>query len=441
MRTRVNKMKIFFIFLIITPLFYCTSHLLVSKYEKKKDNVRGIVYYLPRRIFIANVTLELKRCKSKDKNDDVLIEAKAEVKPFDISDVNHAYVINYENSSSDEKTINITVELYPNATLKSINTKVEDKTIDASVSALKGIFTLSKVAAGIPFLAAPSACQTNAIADIRLKAQKAANVKSKLITVKQAQQAIIAEKDRSKLPHLNKKLIEELASLANARKAYENFVNTNLKIKLSSELEKDSEGNLVKIIKPSKEDLLRWITKGQVEDLLTKLSVSFKIKPLSNRIQSAALTECSSSQTKSGADNCVFDPKFGIVYRQPGFGFLQACTPDCRTKIIIQKTVLVPQFGLLARLPLTNGIGDDDLLAAEFSANGSIVKLNYSSASAAAKSSEKFLEAAQIYAEYEKARLASKKDKIDSKLDKLEKSIEQYEKLKKLEERLKSIGN
>ena len=136
-------------FLIASSLVFlttsCSTSLSVKKLEDSK-NVNGVIYYLPRSSFQVSIKRELNKCPYAI-DDKVYIDVsnKVEVVYSTISDISNAYVIDYDSLSSATKEFDIEVSMYPNGTLKSINTTSSDKTGEIIASVAKTAAMLALV--------------------------------------------------------------------------------------------------------------------------------------------------------------------------------------------------------------------------------------------------------------------------------------------------------
>jgi hypothetical protein len=131
-----------------------TTQLTVENVEKVTNgaSVVGQIYYLPRVEFGIEVERELVACG--EVADPLEVETRVKVTPYVLPDLSAVYRIDYQGMRGAFKATEYTLETYPNGTLKSLNTKLDDQTGDAIRGYLNGALRL---AAAVPTRAQPPA--------------------------------------------------------------------------------------------------------------------------------------------------------------------------------------------------------------------------------------------------------------------------------------------
>jgi len=112
----------------------------------------------------------------------------------------------------------------------------------------------------------------------------------------------------------------------------------------------------------------------------------------------------------------------GVIYRQPATGLLLACTWDeclgpngkiqvVSDNLIASQTIVIPQLGVPAILPLSNRAFQNNNLQATFAENGMLTKVTYSSNARAEAAAGAFGGSASDVASFLDARREAKKEK------------------------------
>lgn len=124
----------------------CTTHL-ESGRASPGSIPQGVVYHLPHLLYDVDVTREVISCPATP---GALVEFKMTAKATPRVVAGEPIVIAYEELASVTKTSDLTIELYANGTLKSINLTVDDKTADLAAETFKAAVSVGKIAFGLP---------------------------------------------------------------------------------------------------------------------------------------------------------------------------------------------------------------------------------------------------------------------------------------------------
>ncbi len=127
-------------------------------------------------------------------------------------------------------------------------------------------------------------------------------------------------------------------------------------------------------------------------------------------------------------------PKGGIVYRQPIAAHVsickKTCAPSSETNRLISKTYQMPQFGVLAQLPLDNGPFDKNSLKLTMAADGMLITAEYASEAQLEKATTLLLNSVNQYGELRRANRAQRDGEGQAEIDAIKLEADKYDALK-----------
>jgi len=364
---------------------------------------------------IANIPVEAGRILLAP---DFEIKQTAEEKV--IPDPDKLYVLNYEDMSGPTKTSTLKVDLHKNGTLKSINAGVSDRTTEVAKAAIKTGFKVVQLASGLPtFTTLGKATQpfangvicTDYAHQLVLKrndtAEKQETETGTLLGATQALEQARADVKASDKPS-DQAIAALEAALKQSRDAEKALAGTQkllaridaaLTIKVSDTWPKQGTETSTRTRMPAPP-----ISKLLMDGSFTLANDDLKAQVITTSLaelpeQLAVLTEISKA-TSTGATtgNCsdsnreCSTNRQGVYYRVPAKAYLRSCmtssalSSTClgipESSLLLNEFLDVPQLGVLAVLPLKNGVGQDNVLAATFSDKGMLETFSYEEKSA-----------------------------------------------------------
>lgn len=319
-----------------------------------------------------------------------------------------SYLIDYSSLASGSKTTLVNVTYHPGThVLKSVNATVEDKGPEILGSLMQSGFSVLRLALGLP--SAPGAVETaganttrkvngNACDDPalrRLAARKSLEEGDRsakppvrgLADVKQDAEALTKEAERLQI-------IAALGALSESDKQRLRVLGDEL---AALEGEKEKLSKAIALID-------RDLTLTRKVTLPITGTTETKALPKDWRLWRAALVGSVNQDSLEAATAVVIrlrdlDPNIdsvapsgkhkGILYRQSEPGLLTVCmvnAPATNAKQgscdptqaeVLTKTLSVPQFGAVRRLPLSNGFGEKNGIEATFAADGSLLTFKF----------------------------------------------------------------
>ena len=126
------------------------------------------------------------------------------------------------------------------------------------------------------------------------------------------------------------------------------------------------------------------------------------------------------------------DSENRLVYRQPALARVMVCKKEkCikntkppqrakRSNRLVDQVTAIPQFGVLATLPLENGSFQDNSLVATFAETGALTKVTYKTDSRVAKGTKLFEESTETLTQFADARRGADKQRTDAETAELE---------------------
>ena len=460
-----------------------TTQLTVENVEKvtKGASVVGQIYYLPRVEFGIEVERELVACEAVPEGshvsaDSLKVEKRVKVVPYLLPDLSAVYRIDYQGMRGKFKASEYTLETYPNGTLKSLNTELDDQTGDAVRGYLNGALRLAAAIPGPALgLGAPSKVMTKKSKGHEPPADELCNLET-LSRLREREALRVALASQEPLLRNAEQLLQDAeAGLAVAQQALANARIENRSGAYLAKRKHDVEDlrvardaalsarntaksaigatgeRLAKVrmaltatgahhFRPSPSDknapvqesidaglddaISSWIAPQRCQmcerDANNNASVGCAPLRLSVAVyQSPGVTRKASNLATKG----------GLVYRQPLEGLLMICAEkDCLSadgaiqvesrQTLLTSKVSVPQLGFLATLPFVNKPFQNNSLQAAFAENGALTKVSYVSNARAAKQANVFAESADSLLKFAEAKRAQPQESLNAELAK-----------------------
>ncbi len=459
----------------------CQSISLKTIKIQSDDQAQGWVYYLPERTLIIDMQVVLTSCRIEGTPEsftiDLSTDLTADVSSALYADTTNTFVLSHQDDAT--KKIDTTVKFYPNGTLKSINSDVEDRTLEIAGNFIKTGLTIAGAVSGAPvnfnkvFISEDAkkkttlSCAENireSIDQYNTALQKFITETAKVMENKKTSdyKKYVAYTARiKKLTEQQKKissLIDE--ARANGKPKIEeehgkdlDKINSNISAlttlihATSHHTLLDTQNTAAKDLEKTKTDISKskrvvW-TPGK-GDLSKELPITFdipvKISDENDQIivqVTNPLAEISVSDHSNNAKSTVSElpddfSVNGILYRQPVPMTVDVCNVDCadNAKPIASKTITFPQFGTLAYLPVNAETGGDSVISASFGSDGALVESTYKSEASMEKLSGMLLNTASDFKAYHEARRANKFTELDG----IKQETEKYKAMKELED-------
>ncbi|KIX14758.1 hypothetical protein [Dethiosulfatarculus sandiegensis] len=404
-------------------LFGCTTNLQVDPITPPNHkNATGLVYYLPYTNYEIVITHELEKCDCL-KNDgqyvridekyvpDIGYKTTAAVKTLYFQDLENAYVIDYTKLGAESKTSSISVELYDNGTLKSINAQVDDKTQEIATGIAESVAKIAGAFMGVQIPSiqkgkrlstkdAIQLCNWQTLNALKAYKKTTQTIKDLNKAIEGLKEELLKEKakekpDQAKIDLLKgqiKKASEELGTqqkilakitpLLTHAKVYQFSPGFDVEKRSKSLSGQDARD--------------KWLNKDTLEN--SKIAKSLKgifdtdtavlLPPKSKKPQKDPASSTPPIQVESAINQTDTGSPTGLAYRTPVKGVLLVCN---RTKclnndgelaalfneIIHEEATGISQFGQVAYLPLENTPFLDNNIAVQFARDGTVTQFKY----------------------------------------------------------------
>jgi hypothetical protein len=353
-------------------------------------------YFLPKSVYDIALSYELKGCPSLrngdiDKQDEIgggfiQFSVNAEITERFVRDSStKPLVFKPKEMEGFLKTASLTLEWYPNGTLKSINSASKDETgtvIGNILSFVSGSFGLARAISAPAYFETPPVqplpppppiCSPKAIEaleEIKNRKKEIDEIEATARNISigsSAEEVAIAER----LLSASIKKIDLLkARIAELRKS-------PLTISAKQEAWEPNSNSLTIRIAPSDKDLRKWHNLDAIRSLTeTELAERYTVVAQIQFDQKI-------SATAPLTDTSLAIPV--ISYRQPLRGVLTVCQggacplspDDLHLKVIGKKEVLLSQFGEIVDIPLEAKAFEDRIFGLTFEPSGQVTKVQY----------------------------------------------------------------
>ena len=341
------------------------------------------------------------------------------VTPRLIPDTTKPLYIPYNKLNGAMKQTNMTFDLYDNGTLKSINAAITDKTDEVVLNLVKTGVTIAKMVGGIPS-GIPAFTEGNpaaripptdplcmsSIQNVLNDVQTAAREITKLsedVEKREAVVLLLKQQTGSVPPNLGteldglksarEKLFDKKNGLAKQKSLLSDEQIVIIKPQLGREvIDKDGKITIVDELLEDEVNALdrlkdKWFNRKVSETPDVKADVDNALKAYWG-LYLPTVSEHQRADKPIGAD------QEGIIYRQSVSGEFMLCVDGpClkeykpvagKDNRLYSTSLVVPQVGVLATLPVTNPVFGKNTLIAAFSPSGVLTKLTFTSEAAAA---------------------------------------------------------
>ena len=429
----------------------------------------------------------------------LVVDLRAKVDRQLLPDPKQYYALNYATMGSGFKKTEYHVEKYPNGTLKSINSIIDDQSASVVNSVANGVLTLAAAATGIPtgtlphagekvfklksFKAyeadkAPPLCRPElmqvielrkAAADTAAKAATAAATQNPVIDALSAEATKAAadweakKKARQALPAGDagiaaadtaadkaKTASEDAAQkLTAAKQVKDNLQQTFLKadaqaqalagkliLSVQAQLTPTGTGAIDTLVIPGARSAAdQWFEAGGLAIFCSgeqaQKNCTEDEQPLPVKLNAVAQLIGAAMPTVERAIVEDDQSKNGVAYREPGRAILKICgVGPCLSETavglngaafdLLTQVVDVPQYGVIAVLPLYNGSFQNNTLTARFTELGSVSGVDYTSNARFAEMAKSFEGTAQKYKTYRDGRRDQTTGDIEAQIKELE---------------------
>lgn len=455
-----------------------TTQLKVEKVASGASPV-GQIYYLPRVEFAIEVERELVACGKVADPLSLKVESRVKVTPYVLPDLSAVYRIDYTHMRGRFKATEYTLETYPNGTLKSLNTQLDDQTGDAIRGYLNGALRLATAAQTGPPPSVAANGELTSDTSKQTPQPELCNAQTLGRLNERAELKQATAEQQNLLHKAEKRALDAEAQLAVAQQALANARIDNRSGAYLAKRKQDVEDALVardsalsarsthkSAIAGSSERLaqvrksltvtgvhhfrpsLREVSMPLQKPIEAGLgdAINAWIEPVGDTqvtcgSSSANSSDCATLQLyvevylspgdarKKGCNGSTCNS--GLVYRQPVEGMLMICAgKKClnaegeiqveSTQILLMNKVSVPQLGFLSTLPLNNKAFQNNSLQAAFAEDGTLTKVSYSSNARAVKQANVFAESADSLLKFAEAKRTLPQDNLNAELAKVQ---------------------
>lgn len=369
-----------------------------------------------------------------------------------LANPDEAYVIDYNGLAHWFKATSIKVNLYNNGTLRGINSEITDKTRQVVRDAVKGAIRVAAMTMGVPPLPLEAKeagqrrptpppihlCTSAVLAALANIKTLQGQIEEKTGAIAATELALEYERGRGQA------LAAELQKMRD-RLAADRETLVKLQARLDRETAKARDttlsfmrptaGSLDLQLAPGPTRVERWFNAraiafwgAQAPDMFIGVPNEGGAKDAPERVvpvATVAWAQVNVSKEHDARSNSNVlrrpsrNPKTmpvaeGLVYRQPATAELLVCKErQCleraggrvsETYRLHSMTVLLPQLGVIARLPLSNAVFQSNTFVVEFTESGAVTKLHYTDESRAETAAATFAESAEAASKLIKAR-------------------------------------
>ena len=350
----------------------CSTSLKVQKVDEKHpaDSPGSILYALPKKTLLISATYVLTKCKTDIDKDNkptltLEVEVTANVVGTNVLDSAERYLIPYEDIRSWMKDTSVTVEAYPNQTLKSLNGTITDQV---------GTVLTATAGTAIKFVAAAALTTTTVQKDQEMCTERVRKAVQDLDGFKAALDATNPKPSDAEAARLTKRIAAVLAE----------SLTTKVALAWTPALcDFPSGSNASSKILRAAVPFQNWLTEPglsyvqergvDAEDLHIELAVPASARAADRTPLSGVIK--------------------GIVVADPAIGTIRVCKGPCPNvgvdgavvdKVLHVASAAFPQLGRRIVLSLTNYFLQSSKLELAVSEDGVITKLGVSSTSTAA---------------------------------------------------------
>lgn len=403
---------------------------------------QGVSYYLPLKQFRIDTAFEVRGCASTSQGPKLSYRTLAKVSESQVPDLAERYAISYEKLAAMTKTTNLTVTTSELGLLVSLNAKATDQTGPILASIAGTAFSIARGVAlsgmgkilSMPAPGAAGPCDEVAARVQALEKAEAGLVKAQAKDEQRAAAVGARTKASAAL-----KLAE--AKLKDARDAKDpeaiSLAEKDVKVKTAAfaAAEKDvadlgafEAADKAEEVAQAKARLsvtraMYW-TPGVADagkplaiqaarDSLEAITLPSELA--GQLVAQASLTSLPGGElAKEPGKGQAFTSSDGIVYRQPAYVMLRVCGGTCEAGgsngalggdgVAYAGVHAIPQLGVKATLPFSNGLFEDNLLNVTFGESGQPKVVTFESKASAERAAASAKEIADGYLGFVKGR-------------------------------------
>lgn len=403
------KKGLMILMILSMAIFSCTELTVIPLKQAVNIDPVGLVYFLPKSKFDITIDREITGYVCDGLETNYEIKHKITLKNSYIR--GDSYLIDYPRLSNAATTTSLSVELYNNGTIKSMNSTLTDESGKIVEAVLSGIVKIAS-AAIVPTKKGEEIgiiCKQDVITNLNdLKTQR--DLLSKKEAELEAKKSELnTETDKEKIAQLKKEieiLEKDFKKIKNKISEIEPKLTFSQNITIIPDMNKIMEGGKYKTqeLYPPKEMLCKWfefskgdciskLSDNDYESLINKKFIKMKLFIDYYFDSGIVNTTLPDSNLIISKDKSVKYHK-GLVYCQPREVLLLINNGECcineKFEIVgkdedrlFTKYFNIPQLGLLGLLPLTNEAFQTKTIMASFNEDGSINKFEYTTKSAA----------------------------------------------------------
>lgn len=219
------------------------------------------------------------------------------------------------------------------------------------------------------------------LTEVRLVLRKL--VADKATDAEIAEQKEVEKKAMEKFKVINDKL-DQLGDGRNAKlRAALAAAQAEVTFTAHAQIEPEAAGGAPKTIRLSDSDMTKLFDARSVIDRC-KIGTALECKLAWPQVQIELKPLGADPVVVPGAANPPQPRIEGLYYRQPAFGTLTLCAPDCPADsgttdgVVLRQPIAMPQWGAVSVLTLKNEFFDNNTLGAVFNADGGLASLNFS---------------------------------------------------------------
>lgn len=461
----------------------CSTDLTVAPVTPASVAPPGIVYQLPQNQLELVITREIIRCETVGNTYDVAFSLKVDATQQFVPDPSATYSIDYKDLGGMSKATDIVVELYPNGTLKSVNSTLDDQSAQILSKTLSGVINIAKMTLVPGGVLGPGVLQVpRGVRTLELKKNVDPKTKGvdklpplcpnsvRTATLQKPKLVASLEKQKSNVVQIEAELAQRRAAVESAKGGTPNeadtiqrlmkrrdaarkdveetenalaAVNAIVVVAEDKELPRITRNNPTVELLPPSSLLARWFnqemlpagdggstTKRMLDDdrehvvptgLILKASLT--TVPLEGKAQTPA------------------DPPLttkGLVYRMPARGRLTVCRSDLcgngKGGVLLDAMYDAPQLGVYGILPLHNGMFATNTLTADFTSAGAPIKVSYKTNATGDGAASAFNDATKQALDFRKERASAPVDQTKAQVDLIEQQVKLLDAQKKLRE-------
>jgi hypothetical protein len=412
----------------------CATQIKVEPISDPRATGAGIVYFLPMAEYEVTLTRQLTRCDSFDSGDPskdlrAAVKITAALTTRYVQDPQKAFLLQYDALSGPTKTTDLSIDLYENGTLKSINAEAVDETRQVVANVFSGVSSLALSSAGLTISRVPAEgreelCPTtvrSALTTFEKSENLIASLEDEIAGLRMDIQDNL--KDPKRLKELRAALAKAEAGLTAQFKQRKSTLD--LLVDTQVYLFRPVRSKQVVPLEPSDALKSKWFTayaRGKGVDAVAVAAVAAEGGPVALPTpapQTASL--CPSDSSKL--------PCRPIHYRQPAAGLIRICrgdacydaggNPVADAHILLVAASSVPQLGVESTLLFRNGPFQNNSLKVTFLPSGGLEKFQAKTKASATEATASFKETAEAVAKYRSEKRNEDKQKLNEETDKL----------------------